>query len=129
VIGYLQNRQVFYVDVPAGEHLFMCVTSNADAIKANLAGGKTYYVRLFSTPGAMSIMLGGSENMYMEPIAPGTEGWDKRIEWIDGATLVEKNPEKCADWEEEYADRNAERLANFKSGKAEAKVMGPEAGE
>jgi len=129
VIGYLQNRQVFFVDVPAGEHLFMSVTSNADGIQANLAGGKTYYVRLFSTPGAMSMLVGGSENMYMEPIAPGTEQWDKRNEWLDGATLMQMNPEKCAAWEKKYAEKNAERLANFKSGKAQAKTMLPEIGE
>jgi hypothetical protein len=129
VVGYLKNRQVFFVDVPAGDHLFMSVTSNADGIQASLAGGKTYYVRLFSTPGAMSMMLGGSENMYMEPIAPGTEGWGKRMEWLDGATLVEMNDEKCAAWEAKYAEKNAERLANFKSGKAQAKPMTPEMGE
>lgn len=129
VIGYLQNRQVFWIDVPAGEHLFMSVTSNADGIQANLAGGKTYYVRLFSTPGAMSVMLGGSENMYMEPLAPGSEGWAKRMEWVDGATLVEMNEEKCVAWENKYAEKNAERLANFKSGKAEAKPITPEMGE
>jgi hypothetical protein len=129
VIGYLLNRQVFYVDVPAGEHMFMSVTSNADGLKANLAGGKTYYVRLFSTPGAMSMMVGGSENMYMAPITPGTEEWNKRMEWLDGARLVEMNQAKCAQWEAKYAAKNAERLANFKSGAAEAKVLTPEAGE
>jgi len=129
VIGYLQNRQVFYVELPPGEHLFMSVTSNTDGIKANLAGGKTYYVRLFSTPGAMSMMMGGSENMYMEPIAPGTEGWDKRWEWIDGATLVEMNEEKVVGWEAKYAAKNTERLDNFRSGQSVAKPMTPEMGE
>lgn len=129
VIGYLQNRQAFYVDVPAGEHTFMSVTSNADGIQANLAGGKTYYVRLFSTPGAMSIMLGGSENMYMEPIAPESEHWDKRLEWVDGARLMEMNPGKCEAWQSKYAAKNAERLAAFKSGASEAKPLTPDMGE
>jgi hypothetical protein len=129
VIGYLQNRQAFYIDVPAGEHTFMSVTSNADGIKATLVGGKTYYVRLFSTPGAMSILVGGSENMYMEPIAPGSENWDKRLEWVDGAKLMQMNPAKCEAWQNKYAAKNAERLASFKSGATQVKPLTPEMGE
>lgn len=129
VIGYLENRKVFYVDVPAGEHFFMSVTSNTDGLKASLAGGKTYYVRVFSAPGAKSLLVGGSENLYLEPIVPGGEGWDKRMEWLDGNQLITVNPPVAAKWQAKYAAKNAERLANFRSGAAEAKVLGPEQGE
>jgi hypothetical protein len=128
-IGYLENRQVFYVDVPAGQHIFMSVTSNTEGVEANLAGGKTYYIRLFSTPSAMSTMVGGSEDLHMAPIEPGTEQWDKRLEWLDGATLVKMNKEKVAEWEAKYVERNLERLANFRSGEAELKKIEPEFGE
>jgi hypothetical protein len=128
-IGYLENRQVFYIDVPAGQHIFMSVTSNTEGIEANLEGGKTYYVRLFSTPSAMSTMVGGSEDLHMAPIEPDTEQWDMRLEWVDGAVLVEKNKAKVAEWEAKYAERNAERLANFRSGAAELKKIEPHFGE
>ena len=129
VIGYLENRKLFFVEVPAGEHLFMSVTSNTEGLKASLAGGKTYYVRLFSTPGAMSMLAGGSENLYMEPIVPGTEQWEKRLEWIDGNQLVTVNPGPASEWEVKYAAENAERLAKFRSGEADAKSLSPEQGE
>lgn len=129
VVGYLVNRKVFYLDVPAGKHFFMSVTSNAEGLDADLAGGKTYYVRLFSTPGAMSLLGGGSENIYMEPIVPGTEGWDKRMEWVDGNQLITINPPVAAKWEARYAAKNAERLAKFKSGEATAKILSPDQGE
>ena len=129
VVGYLQNRQCFFVDVPAGEHLYMSVTSNADGLKATVDGGKTYYVRLFSTPGAMSLMMGGSENIFIAAIERDGEMWDKRAEYLDGCRLMEMNPEKVAKWEANYAERNTERLTNFKSGAAESKTMGPEDGE
>jgi hypothetical protein len=128
-IGYLENRLCFFTEVPAGKHLFMSVTSNADAIDADLAGGKTYYVRLFSTPGAMSILGGGSENLYIAPIEPGTEQWESRHEWIDRCRLVELNTEKSVAWEDKYAARNAERLEKFRSGEAEVKKLLPEYGE
>jgi hypothetical protein len=129
VIGYLTNRQVFYVDVTPGKHFFMSVSSNTDGVDAEVAGGKTYYVRLFSAPGAMSIMLGGSEDMYVVPIAPGTEEWDKRLEWVDGGQLVEMNPEKCGAWEAKYLKKNQERLANFRAGKDEFKILTADQGE
>ena len=129
VVGYLQNRTVFYLDVPAGEHFFMSVTSNTDGLKASLEGGKTYYVRLFSTPGAKSLLGGGSENLYINPLVPGGEGWDKRMEWVDGNQLITVNPPVAKKWETKYAAKNAERLENFRSGAAEAKTLGPDQGE
>ena len=129
VVGYLQNRTVFYLDVPAGEHFFMSVSSITEGLKASLAGGKTYYVRLYSSPGAKSLLLGGSEDVHMEPLVPGTEGWDQRLIWVDGATLITVNPEYAAKWEMRNAANNAERLEKFRSGEAEAKLLGPEQGE
>lgn len=130
VVGYLENRKLFYLDLPAGDHFFMSVTSNTDGLKASLAGGKTYYVRVFSAPGAKSLLVGGSsENLYFEPIVPGTEGWDKRYEWIDGNQLITVNPPVAAKWEAKYAAKNAERLANFRSGAAQAKVLSADQGE
>ena len=102
----------------------------ADAVRDRLHGDKTYYVRLFSTPSALSTMVpGGSEDLHMAPIEPGTEQWDKRLEWLDGATLVEMNQEMAADWAKKYAERNAERLENFRSGEAEMKKIEPHFGE
>ncbi len=129
VVGYLQNRTVFYLDVPAGEHFFMSVTSNTEGLKAGLAGGKTYYVRVYSAPGAKAFFGGGSENLYMEPIVPGSEGWDKRMEWVDGNQLITVNPPVAQKWEIKYASNNADRLEEFRSGAKEAKLLGPEQGE
>jgi hypothetical protein len=129
VVGYLENRKVFYLELPPGEHFFMSVTSNAEGLRTNLAGGKTYYVRIFSHPGAMSLLVGGSEDMRLEPIVPGGEQWPMRHEWILGNQLITVNEEVARKWEARYADRNAERLHKFKSGEAEFKTLSPEQGE
>ena len=43
--------------------------------------------------------------------------------------LITVNREVVAEWEEENAGRNAERLAKFRSGEAKAKTLSPEQGE
>lgn len=131
VIGYLESRQVFYVDLLPGEHVFMSVPqrANTDGIKASLTGGKTYYVKLYSTSTAASFWLGASQNVYMEPIGPGTKDWSKRGKWIGGCKLVEMNPEEISAWETKFAEKNAKRLANFMTGEAMLKPLTPEMGE
>lgn len=129
VIGYLQNRQMFYVEVPAGKYIFMSVTSNASGVEANVAGGKTYYIKLVSAPSAASILVGGSENLFMAPLKPGDDQWDDRHEWINKCRLMDLNHEKVGAWEEKYAERNAKRLAAFESGESEMKILAPEDGE
>ncbi len=123
LIGYVRNRQYFYVDVPAGPHLFMLVSENTEGLKGNFDGGKTYYVHLFVTPGF------GSTRVYWKPMAPGEENWDKRHEWIDACTRMELIPEKASAWEEKYAEANANRLAKYESGEIEVAEMGPQNAE
>jgi hypothetical protein len=130
LIGYLQIGQMFIVDLPPGEHLFMSVTSNSEAVKATLAGGKTYYIQAFSTPGAASIMWGhASQNVHLQPVVPGSQEWLHHAEWIGESTCVTLNKEKAPKWEVKYAEKVADRLAKVKSGEIKAKVMTPEMGE
>ena len=68
-------------------------------------------------------------NMMITLVTDQLEEWDKRLEWVDGAQLVEMNPEKCSKWEAKYAAKNQERLENFRAGKDEFKILTADQGE
>lgn len=123
LIGYVQNRQYFMHEVPAGEHLFMLVSENTEGLKGQFEGGKTYYVRMFITPGVMGTRV------YWAMLEDGKENWDKRFEWLDGSRQVTLNSEKAKKWEAKYAEKNAERLTKYTTGEAEPVAFGPSAGE
>ncbi len=123
LIGYVQNRQYFMHEVPAGEHLFMLVSENTEGLKGQFEGGKTYYVRMFITPGIMGTRV------YWAVLEDGKENWDKRYEWLDACRQVTLNPGKANKWESKYAGKNAERLAKYTSGESEPATFGPAAGE
>jgi hypothetical protein len=123
LIGYVQNRQYFMYEVPAGNQLFMLVSENTEGLQGQFEGGKTYYVRLFITPGVMSTRV------YWAVLEAGKENWDKRLEWVDRSQRVALNPGKGEKWEKKYAAKNAERLAKYTSGEAKPNTFAPEAGE
>jgi hypothetical protein len=129
LIGYLQPGLMFYVDLPAGEHWFMAESSNADALKASLEGGKTYHVQVYWTPGAMSILFGSAQHAHITPIVRGTEGWQNKQLWMSESEPVRLRPENAREWEFDYAETIAEHLASFKAGQTSFKTMDVSAAE
>jgi len=123
LIGYVQNRQYFMYEVPAGEHLFMLVSENTEGLRGQFEGGKTYYVRLFVTPGIMRTRV------YWAMLEAGKENWTKRHKWLDISKRVALNPQRAPQWEIKYAEKNAKRLAKYTSGESTTSVFSPAAGE
>ena len=115
LLGAIYNGQHFYADVPAGEHLFILKSEQDEAIKANLEAGKTYYVKVFITPGVMSTRT------YWTPLKNTAEDLKIRDEMIKDTKRVELVPEKAAKWEADEKEELIEREQSFKSGEDEIK--------
>ena len=92
--------------------------------QAELATGKTYYVSGFTTPA-----LGGSTNYYLQPLRPGAEAWEKRVEWLAGCQRVEVNPEAAHEWSAKYAKANERRVERLRTEKLNVNKMASEDGE
>jgi hypothetical protein len=123
LLGQITNRQVFYSDLPAGNHTLMALAQNTGGIAAALEGGKTYYVKLTFPPGFTS------NSVVFIPITPGTAEWDTRIAWLDTCTLIQYVPEGGAAWDAKNKARNAKRAVAFESGEARALPMAATDGE
>jgi hypothetical protein len=105
----------FVVAMPPGRHTFTIWAENTDALVADLAPGKIYFVETYISMGAFSA------HFHLRAIKPSLPNWNERERWI-GATeqytvdfaggnagLAEKGPEKVA----ERLRRGQEHLAKY----------------
>ncbi len=122
LLGFVGNRQYFFIDAPAGEHLFMLISEQTEGVRGSFEAGKTYHMKLFITPGFMS------SRVYWSALEATGEDAAMRKKGIDACRRVELNPTKAASWERKYAEKNRTRVANFEAGKDEAKSIGPQHG-
>ena len=113
LVGYLTNRQWFYMDVPAGKQMFMTVSENTTVVEGELEGGKSYWVKNFVTPGF------AKTRVYTAILQQGTEDWDARKEWLSSSKHMELVPESAAKWEAKYAKNNEKRQQDYEAGKYE----------
>lgn len=123
LLGFLENEEYVVVDVPAGEHLFMLVSEQTEGVQGTFEAGKTYHMKLFVTPGFMRTRV------YWTPLTNSGEDLQARAEDVaecDDRVMV--NPAAAPKWEARYAERNRERVQDFRSGEDEAKTIGPEHG-
>lgn len=122
LLGLLTNDQYFYVDVPAGEHQFMLISEQDEAVRGNFEAGKVYHLKLYITPGFFQTRV------YWTPLEGTGEDAKTRAEDIADSDRVELYPDKAAKWEAKYAERNRERAQSFRSGEDEAKTIEPKHG-
>lgn len=122
-VCHLKNRQYCVYDMPAGHAVFMSVSGNTEGLEGDFAGGKTYYIKAFITPGFQSTYV------YWAQVEPQTEDWAKIKDWMDAGTFVELNPDKADPWEAKYANKNGDRLAKYKSGEAKPVTVNPASAE
>ncbi len=122
LLGYVRNKEFFYVDVPAGEHLFMLISEQTEGIRGTFEAGKTYHMKLYITPGIMGTRT------YWSPLENSGEDAKTRIENVEDCQQVTLNPDKVPSWEARYAERNTERVQNFNSGEDDVKIIEPKHG-
>lgn len=113
LLGYLENNEHFVVDVPAGEHMFMLISEQDEAIKGNFEAGKTYHMKLFITPGVLSTRV------YWTPLKATGEDLADRKTAIEETTRMELVPEKAREWEADERDDLKEHAESFRSGEDE----------
>lgn len=90
----------FSVKVPPGEHLFLAWAENTAALRATLAAGKTYYVKVSPRMGALSA------RMQLLALTPRNEDWPKLKEW-----LGKKGYEPNTDTGQRYLDSRKDDVA------------------
>lgn len=121
LLGYLENNEHFVVDVPAGEHMFMLISEQDEAMAGQFEAGKTYYVKLFVTPGIMSTRV------YWVPLKTMGEDRVTAKEMLEETERVELVSEEAAEWEADERDDLAERAKSFRTGEDEIEhKVGPE---
>ncbi len=114
LLGYIGNNQYFYVDVPSGEHQFMLISEQDEAVSGNFEAGKIYHLKVYITPGLFQTRT------YWTPLEATGEDAQSRAEDIADCRRVELNPELAAKWEAQHAEDNSSRAQSFKSGEDEA---------
>lgn len=75
-LGDTLSSSYFAVKVPPGDHVFLAWAENTAALKATLAAGRTYYVKVSPRMGALSA------RMQLLAIKRGGEDWPKVKEWM-----------------------------------------------
>lgn len=87
-LGDTLSSSYFAVNLPPGEHVFLAWAENTAALRATLAPGKTYYVKVSPRMGALSA------RMQLLAIKPGSEDWAKVKEWMAGKKHLEPDAAK-----------------------------------
>jgi hypothetical protein len=132
LLGFLTNGEHFVTDLAEGEHLLILQSAQDEAIRGYFEAGKSYYVRLFSTPGIGGVTMyrlpqGMGTRVYWTPLKNWGEDLKAAHEMIKETDRVELIPAKAAEWEAEEKEDLEERLHSFRSGQDKIGfVMGPE---
>lgn len=75
-IGQSPAHTHFAVSMRPGPHMFVSWAENIDALQAELAPGKTYFVEVAPTIGVFSARV------HLRALKPGSEKWSKQQEWL-----------------------------------------------
>lgn len=82
-VGDSQPGSHFAIEVEPGEHVFIGWGEGTHALKANVEGGKTYFVEVAPKMGIWAARF------HLLAIKPTTENWADRVEWMaETQTLV-----------------------------------------
>ncbi len=110
LVSYVTNNEHAVVDVPAGEHLFMMISEQDEALSGDFKAGKTYYVKLFVTPGILGTRV------YWVLLENSGEDVEIAEEMVVETERVELVKEKAAKWERNNRKNIEKRLESFRTG-------------
>jgi hypothetical protein len=103
LIGVVEGRTYIYYETDPGKHVFGALGSSTSTstnyivLKADLTADKTYYVEVRPIDAFFKIMV------ILDPLAPRSENWGKRDEWLSKCKRSEMI-EAAFTWEKEYSD-------------------------
>ncbi|WP_394835405.1 DUF2846 domain-containing protein [Pendulispora rubella] len=84
-LGDSLPKSYFSVKVPPGEHVFVVWGENTGALRANVVGGKTYYVEVSTKLGMMSARV------HLLALTPRHENWKELPEWLKESKPLSPN--------------------------------------
>jgi hypothetical protein len=85
-IGEAVAKSQFAVELPAGEYMFVGWAENTAALKATLAPGRVYYVKVEPSMGFASARID------LEALTPRHPGWTQLSTWLRDTTRLEPLP-------------------------------------
>lgn len=84
-VGQSPAHTHFAVSMPPGPHMFISWAENVDALQADLAPGKTYFVEVAPTMGVFSARV------HLRALKPGSEKWSQQPEWLRGTQQLQSD--------------------------------------
>jgi hypothetical protein len=113
-LGDSMAESYFAVRLKPGRHMFTVWAENTDAITADLAPGRIYYVEVAPTMGAWSAQ------MHLRAIKPGLPSWPRLSEWMGASKRLvadlaagQENLDRRASDVAERLRRAREHLAEY----------------
>jgi hypothetical protein len=123
LVGFAESGAYFEYRCPAGEHLFLVLGRADAAVRAELAPGRTYYLRVDAKAAWFS------RRLLLSPVAPGSPEMERLEDELGGCDPRELVPEEGAEFAEEDRDRAAARKAHYAGdGRGECGQLRPEDG-
>ena len=87
----------------SGRHRYILWSNGTGVMDVDMAADKTYYVYVPANGGDLL------------PIKRGTSDWDSAVDWTDGSTEWDSEPERAKKWTEERTEGIALQLERAKS--------------
>lgn len=132
-MGQIPAHGHFAVSMSPGQHTFVVWALNTDAISANLAPGKIYFVEV----NAVKEYSYYSAFMYLKAIKPTMVQWDLLDQWLrettqyttaQGDGLAQLATRKGADRVQERLRRGYEQLAHYQGADLDQHTLLPDDG-
>jgi hypothetical protein len=128
-LGDSLAQSYFAVPMAPGHHLFTVWAENTDAISADLAAGRVYYVEVAPTMGAFSAQI------HLRAIKPGQPSWPQLSGWmaksrplISDVALGQSRLDARANDVAERLRRAGEHIARYRGEELLKHTLGPDDG-
>jgi len=113
----------FEIRCTPGEHFFVLHGVSADAVRATLEAGRTYFLRVDSVPELLHLRL------LLTPIVPGMKEFGEIDRTLNGLERVEPVVGLLAEYAEVHADDLEEAISSLKTDQLDrCGILGPDAG-
>jgi hypothetical protein len=122
LLGFTETDCYFELKCAPGKHLFLTWGEGKAFIEADLAGGKTYYIRAYSKYGYWAARPG------FAPVNKDSEEMNKLDEAWPTLKCRELDPEKAAEYATRKEDRMKKVQASYEEGKKAPLYLKPEDG-
>jgi hypothetical protein len=123
LLGFAQAGAWFEVLVRPGNHFFFLHGVSVNGVRANLAAGKTYYLRVDSVPKLLLLQL------RLTPITPDQEDYDRLDQTLADLERREPVERQLVAYAKQHSARLERELAELETDRIEECIpLGPDEG-